>query len=170
MTEPLDPRHASARSTLRIVGPVIAGLGLILTLIGFISFFASFGSFERPRFFWCAFLGLPMLGVGLILCKMAFLGSITRYVANEVAPVGKDVVNYMAKGTKGAMRDVAAALGEGWRGTPPARTCLKCRTENDAEARFCKACGAALATRCPACGAECGADAQFCDQCGKPVA
>ena len=65
-----------------------------------------------PRFFWCAFVGLPLMGLGGTICKFAFMGAVSRYIANEVAPVGKDVVNYMAEGTKGAVRDVAVAVGD----------------------------------------------------------
>jgi class 3 adenylate cyclase/tetratricopeptide (TPR) repeat protein len=44
--------------------------------------------------------------------------------------------------------------------------CARCDADNRAEARFCRACGAALARTCPGCGAESSPDALFCDRCG----
>jgi hypothetical protein len=109
-------------------------VGVIFSAIGFGSFFSAFGTFEPPRYFWCVFIGFPLIGVGAMICKFAFLGSVTRYMANEVAPVGKDVVNYMADGTKGAVRDMAAAVGERLRGSPSDGRirCHKCNTGNEA--------------------------------------
>src|SRR5262245_54969990 len=114
MSELIDPRHEKTRSLLRILGVVIAAVGLLLTVIGIGSFFAAFGGFGPPRLFWCSFLGMPLLFVGVAISQFAFLGAVTRYTAGEVAPVGKDAVNYMVDGTKGAIRDAAAAIGEGF--------------------------------------------------------
>jgi hypothetical protein len=134
-------------------------VGVIFSAIGFGSFFSAFGTFEPPRYFWCVFIGFPLIGVGAIM-------------ANEVAPVGKDVVNYMADGTKGAVRDMAAAVGEGLRGSPSDGRirCHKCNTGNEASAKFCKSCGTPLNKACPSCGELNDADAQFCDGCGKAIA
>lgn len=176
MPEQLDPRHNQRRDALRIIGPAIVLVGIIFAVIGFGSFFSSFGSFEPPRYFWCAFVGLPLIGIGGAICKFAFMGSVTRYMANEVAPVGKDVVNYMAAGTKDAIHDVAAAVGQGLQAGQAGKEvrllrCHKCNVDNEAPASFCKGCGAPLAkTRpCPSCGELNDPDARFCDQCGKEV-
>lgn len=176
MSDSIDPKHSDARSVLRIVGPLIALVGLIFTIVGMGSFFGAFGSGEMPRYFWCAFVGLPLLGIGMAITKFAFLGTVTRYMANEVAPVGKDVVNYMADGTKGAVRDLAAAVGEGFRGTQPSPIrllrCHKCNADNEAPASFCKACGTALGKTklCPGCRELNDPDARFCDNCGIAIA
>jgi hypothetical protein len=176
----------------------VAFAGLIFTIVGFGSFFSSFGSFGPPRYFWCAFVGLPLLGVGLGICKFAYLGAVSRYVAGEVAPVGKDVVNYLAQGTKGAVRDLAAAVSEGLASGVPSGDvphagvpsgnighagvpsgnigglvrCQKCDVDNEGSANFCKACGAPLAKlrACESCGERNDPDARFCDNCGKPMA
>jgi hypothetical protein len=177
MSRNIDPRHKETRALLRVAGPGVVLVGLIFTIIGMGSFFSSFGSFQPPRYFWCAFVGLPLVGLGGALCKFAFMGAVGRYMANEVAPVGKDVVNYMAEGTKDAVRDVAAAVGEGLRAGSPAGEvrvvrCHKCNADNEAPANFCKACGAPLAKSkpCPGCGELNDPDARFCDNCGKEVA
>jgi ribosomal protein L40E len=170
----LDDRHAPARDALRAFGPILVAVGLIFTVIGIGSFFASFGSFEPPRYFWCAFVGLPLLGVGVGITKFAFLGAVTRYVASETAPVAKDTINYVAHGTKDAVREIASAVGEGLRsGGAPAAVlrCAACNAENDADARFCKGCGAVLTkgAPCSSCGEVNAPDARYCDNCGKAL-
>jgi class 3 adenylate cyclase/tetratricopeptide (TPR) repeat protein len=47
--------------------------------------------------------------------------------------------------------------------------CAACGTENPAGARFCMACGSALARRCPNCGAEAPPGARFCTNCGSAL-
>ena len=108
-----SPKHARVRSFLRIAGPVCAVIGLIFIAIGMISFFAAFGSFHPPKLFWCCFVGMPILFVGLVMSKFGYFGSVMRYVAAESAPVAKDTVNYMAEGTKDAVKTIARAAAEG---------------------------------------------------------
>ena len=105
------------------------------------------------------------------------MGAVSRYVANEVVPVGKDVVNYMADGTKDAVRDVAAAIGEGISSSQNDREvqvvrCYKCQKNNEASANYCKSCGAPLSksVTCSKCGELNDPDARFCDNCGQEVA
>lgn len=179
-SRPIDgPDHAAMRGRLRTIGPVVAGLGLALTIVGVGDFFMSFGDFSPPKYFWCAFVGLPLLGVGVTLCKVGYLGAMTRYVANETAPVAVDVTNYVANATKGATRTQAQAFGEGLRaglgGAPiaaAALACGACKAANDADANFCRACGApmAAAAACRHCGEPGAPGARFCDHCGKPLA
>ena len=109
----INPKHREIRQVLRIAGPLAAGLGLLLIAIGFGSFFMSFGGGGPPRFFWCAFLGMPILFVGTAMCMFGFMGAVARYQAGEVAPVGKDTFNYLAEGTEDGVQTVAAAVGAG---------------------------------------------------------
>jgi hypothetical protein len=151
--DPSNPKHAEFRLMLRLAGPSIAAVGLVFLAIGLINFFWSFGH-EPPRLFWCAFVGGPIFMVGLIITKFAFMGAVSRYMANEVSPVGKDVANYMAHDTKESVRDLASAVAEGFRSgdpnadesveTPGASVkvrCRKCRALNDEAAKFCNQCG-----------------------------
>ena len=103
----------SVRRTLRGVGLAVLALGGLLTLVGFGSFFASFGSFEPPRYFWCAFLGMPLLFVGSAMTMFGFLGAMNRFVAGESAPVAKDVVNYMGENMQPGVKAIAKAVAEG---------------------------------------------------------
>jgi class 3 adenylate cyclase/tetratricopeptide (TPR) repeat protein len=47
--------------------------------------------------------------------------------------------------------------------------CPRCRSENDASARFCEECGARLELACPACGQPIAAGKKFCRSCGTPL-
>ena len=47
--------------------------------------------------------------------------------------------------------------------------CSSCSNENREGARFCEACGTALAAQCGSCGAELRESARFCDSCGTAV-
>lgn len=108
-----SPKHTAVRSFLRVAGPILALIGLGFIGLGTISFFSAFGSFEPPKLFWCAFVGIPLLFSGIVLCKFGYFGAVARYMAAEIAPVGKDTVNYMAEGTKDAVKTVARAVAEG---------------------------------------------------------
>ncbi len=109
----INPNHQQERGFLRIIGPIVLIIGIIFAIIGFGSFFSSFGSFEPPKYFWCAFIGLPMSGVGLAICNFAFMGKVARYTAGELAPVGKDTFNYLAKETKPGVKDISEAFFSG---------------------------------------------------------
>ena len=108
-----SPRHSGIRDVLRIGGPLVAGVGLLFMIVGFGSFFASFGSFEPPRYFWCAFVGMPLLFIGTAMCMYGYLGSFYRYVAGESAPVAKGVVNYMGENIQPGIKAVTKAATEG---------------------------------------------------------
>jgi hypothetical protein len=108
-----SPQHDSIRRFLRIVGPLTALTGLIFVIVGMVSFFSSFGTFEPPRNFWCAFVGIPLLGVGLIMTKFGYIGSIVRYFAAETTPVATDAFNEMAEGAQPGLRTAAKSVTEG---------------------------------------------------------
>jgi hypothetical protein len=106
------PSHSTVTAVLRIAGPFLLLVGLIFEAIGMISFFSSFGTFQPPRLFWCCFVGMPILFVGVVMCKFGYFGAVVRYLASESAPVVKDTVNYMAEGTKDAVKTVARSITE----------------------------------------------------------
>src|SRR5262245_20523424 len=103
--------QAGVRSGLRIGGGIIAGIGLLLTIGGFASFLSDFGSpsMSPPDNIWMPFVGIPMLGIGVMMLKAGFLGTATRYVAGEVAPTVKDTLSYAGIGAKEA---ICAKCGE----------------------------------------------------------
>ena len=165
----IDPTHRAKREQVRSLGVFLCVVGGVLTAIGLGSFFTSFGSFGPPRYFWCAFVGLPMLGFGFRMLRVGYLGTIARFVASETAPVAKDTFNYLADGT----REGVAAIRKGLAGEAADGAtvrCAACAAENDPDARFCKACGASLELPvCGGCGERNDADARFCDHCGAAL-
>jgi hypothetical protein len=173
----INPHQTTHRQGLRTLGLLLTVPGAVLTLVGFGSLLSSFGSFGGPpQYFWCAFVGLPMLGIGGNLLRLGYLGTITRYVAGEAAPVAADTVDYLARNTRDAVRTVAAAVGEGLRvdGKNGAETvpCPACSQPGSADARFCSQCGAAMqcTVECPGCRLEQPAAARFCSGCGTKLA
>jgi protein-S-isoprenylcysteine O-methyltransferase Ste14 len=106
-------RHQGTRSFLRVAGPVVAAVGLVFLIIGLASFFSAFSGDGAPRLFWCAFVGMPLLFVGGVLCMFGFMGAVARYTAAEQVPVATDAINDLAEGTQGAVKTVARAVAEG---------------------------------------------------------
>lgn len=134
------PAQAGTRTFLRVGGAVALVAGLAFTGVAGVDFFGGMNSFEGPTKFWMFFVGLPLLALGGGLLQAGFLGAGTRYAAGETAPVLKDTAHYLSDG--------AGVLGVGRSpATAPAGTtgpyCRHCGTRNDADARFCDACGSA---------------------------
>ena len=169
----INTNHKEIRSVLRIVGPCLLVVGGLFMLVGMISFFTSFGSFGPPRYFWCCFVGAPLMFFGFVITNMGFMGAISRYTAGESAPVAKDTFNYLADGTRDGVRDIAGAITEGVHRATVIRgenvECPKCQDLNDPNARFCDQCGEKLATfrACGVCSTPNHFDANFCDNCGE---
>lgn len=150
MTRPDPGLHDQGtwRTLLRVGGPILLGIGLILAAIGFIDFFSAFGSFGgMPRNFWMAFIGLPLMGLGTTMIKAGYLGPASRYVAGEVSPTLRDTLGFLGVGG-----------GE--------LVCASCGGRNAADAKFCDDCGLPLRRVCAACRAANAGDAKFCDDCG----
>lgn len=80
------PWTSSARMALRYLGALLLLIGMPFAITGFVSLFSAFGSFGPPKYFWCAFVGLPLIGIGGILLKAGFIGAMSRYAADETTP------------------------------------------------------------------------------------
>jgi ribosomal protein L40E len=173
-----DPAHDKVRGALRLFGPTVVVAGIVMTAVGLVSFFSAFGTFQPPRYFWAAMVGLPLIGVGLAMSQIGYVRDFARYFLKEGAPVVRETYNTMADATNQAVETMAQAVGRGLSsgmgsgvpsgsGTIP---CHRCDAPNPPAAKFCNQCGAALAhTACPECGARLAPTARFCNQCGKPV-
>jgi hypothetical protein len=176
----VHPRHSTHRGGLRALGVLLTGLGGILTVIGMVSFFSAFGGRGAPQLFWCAFLGLPLMGVGTVLLKLGYLGSVARYVASETAPVAADTLDYVARASTDGLREVAGAIGAGLRGAPTGaaqatqatQPCGNCRAPQRLDANFCDRCGTAMTPvgACARCYHQNDAAARFCRSCGAGLA
>jgi hypothetical protein len=162
--EKINPGHEQTRNKLRKAGLICLIAGLPLMCIPFI--------------------GMPLLFAGLVMTLMGYAGKLARYQAAEIAPVQKDTFNYMADGTKGGLKTVANAAGEGLasgfaaggmaavmgatENNEPGIRCHKCNFVETTDAKFCLQCGAAMekSKPCPACQELNDPDAKFCDNCG----
>jgi len=172
--EKIDPGHGGVRSVLRVVGPIVGLTGLIFMIVGVVSFFSAFGGSGGPKYFWCCFVGIPLMFVGGVLTQFAYMGKVARYAAGEMAPVAKDTFNYMADGTQDGVRTFARAIGEGLGdgmaggGQGTMIRCHKCNNLVEEDAKFCGDCGSAVSKSktCPACSELNDPDAKFCDDCG----
>jgi hypothetical protein len=138
--DPNDPVHVQTRNILRLGGAIVFGIGLLLAIISAASLMMSDG---EPRWFWLGFVGLPLMFAGGVMSMFGWMGAMARFQMREGAPVAGETFNYMVGETRDGIRDVAAAVGEGFRGEK-SRPCPKCGVHNDADARFCKGCGAQL--------------------------
>ncbi|NNE90815.1 MAG: zinc ribbon domain-containing protein [Verrucomicrobiales bacterium] len=167
--ELINRGHGSQRFGLRVLGIVLVltGLGFILT--GAVDFFGSIGKLSGfPNKFWCIFVGMPLLAIGIGCLRAGFAGKITRYYSGEVAPVAKDTANYVIDGTRETLvSTVREAIGKG---AEVEVECPSCNARNDLDSKFCKECGSAIPgpKRCN-CGTVNDADAKFCDECGTPL-
>ncbi len=183
----IDNNHEQKKAILKVVGPLVLGVGILCIAIALLDFFGvmrqgmsgmgSFGHMDMrgPKYFGLFFLGAPLIVVGLVMCQFAFMGDVARYTSQEISPVAKDTFNYMADGTKEGIKNVASAIHEGIRGERAKSSgsvlCHNCQTANDDDAKFCKSCAAKLQQKCycSRCGQENDRDARFCDNCGNEL-
>ena len=173
----INPHQDVQRAGLRLFGGILVVVGGIFTAVGLFSFFAAFGGGGVAAKFWFSCVGRPLRGFGTMLLKAGYMGSIARYVAGETAPVASDTLNYVARATKPGLRDAAGAIADGLRGgdagqAGPGVPCRTCGHDNDADARFCDQCGAAMEqpNTCRQCRRVNDDDARFCDGCGAQLA
>ena len=107
MQPPYESKNTGIRSALRIIGFIILPVGAIFAAIGLIDFFSAFGSFHPPTKFWCAFVGLPLIGLGITCLKAGYLRTIGGYVAGETAPVATETFKYVSEELRPSIRDMA---------------------------------------------------------------
>ena len=107
-----DDSHDSIKYVMRLVGGIALVVGAIFTVIGAISFFGAFGSHNPPQYFWCAFVGLPLVSLGLWFLKAGFLGRVAKYASDEITPVVGDAAKHIASSIKTANKDESDAHGK----------------------------------------------------------
>ena len=88
----INPRADGQRTLLRTAGLVLTAVGAVFMVIFITDFLgmAENPGHGFPSRIWCMFVGVPLVGIGLALLKVGFLGPVARYVAGEVVPVAKD--------------------------------------------------------------------------------
>lgn len=153
----MNKKHERTKLILKIIGPIVAAAGLACTVAGFADMIISTNKSEMPQMFWLTILGLPLLGVGLMICMAAFRREIAKYVKNEAVPV----INEAGSEITPAVSAVATAARAGGK-----NVCPHCGKANTDGAKFCRHCGGAIKTMCPHCKTEV-ADGEFCENCGE---
>ena len=171
----INPHAGAHRWLLRLLGAAFTVTGATFAVVGIVDFFqvvAAPSAFDPPQKFWCVFVGMPLLAIGLALLRLGFLGAFGRYVAGEAAPVLTDAVDCVAQGSAAGVREVVRAVREGLTGeTGPTHACGHCGSTHPGSGPFCDDCGQPLRTQaeCARCGAEARANARFCGQCGAEL-
>lgn len=154
--------HDKKKLTIRICGFVLLAIGLVFTIIGLFSFFSAMNSSSEPKLFWCSFVGLPTLAVGLMLTIFSYQRELHSYMKDESMPVIKDGYRDMHS----EIDDFAKTM----RGEENVKVCPNCGTKNDFSSNYCKSCGKKLVNKiCPKCKNEVDYDATFCPKCGEKL-
>lgn len=164
MSERIDPRHATKRSSLSALSVLFLVLGFALFAYGLVQFGSGF---FRPssEFFAdphrvmdedrrsaftgiiCIFIGAVGLMAGAKGLFFARAGSVLRYAAAETAPVTTTTFNYVADGTQEGVAKIARAVRQGAPSTSGETIKVRCRgcgyLESE-DAKFCSGCGAVV--------------------------
>lgn len=158
----MNNKHQKNKKTLKIIGFLTLIPGIILTILGFVSFFIAFGSNEMPTFFFLSFIGLPLCGVGSTCLTFGYRKEVTTYIKNEGVPVVKELYNDvkpefedMVNTFKGKKTDEII--------------CPKCGNSNEPTSKFCNECGTPLTRTCPICNSIISNDSKFCPNCGSKL-
>jgi len=80
-----------------------------------------------PEYFWCAFIGIPLLGIGIQMCKIGYLKPIADYLIEETGGANS-IANCIIKGasaTESFCIDFGHATNQG------ANFCSICGTKED---------------------------------------
>jgi hypothetical protein len=143
------PGQSTARTVFRVLGCLLAPLGVVLVVVGFYDFATVEPTFDGPPSGLFVFAGggfMAVVGFGFL--NAGFLGTAARYSAGETMPVVKDSASYLSdgEGILGVGRTVDHGRPAGASTTGATGPfCRSCGTRNDQEARFCDGCGQTLA-------------------------
>lgn len=166
-------KHAKIKKTLKIIGFILLGCGIILDIIFFVDLFSSMSSFNQPTLFFCGFIGLPITGIGIMLLQIGFRREISNYMKNEGVPVINDAaqelkpaVKAVTEAVKETVKDENAKGENNGTQTEQPTVCPSCGKENQPKNNFCDGCGAQLYKVCPKCGARQEVGDAFCGNCG----
>ena len=161
-----DEKYKKLKKKAKTFGIIALSIGLVLDVIGFISFFAAFINHGFPYLFPLLVIGFPLTGLGLYLLIASSIGTIFGYYSSQTAPIAKDVANYMIKGTREEIRNTFDEIDD----NKKTLVCPKCGSRNDYDSSFCSKCGTKLVEEkkiCSYCGEENEGDALFCNRCGR---
>ena len=139
--------QSTARTVFRVLGCLLAPVGVVMVAVGFYQFATAEPTFDGPPtglFVFAA--GGIMAVVGFGFLNAGFLGTAARYGAIETMPVVKDSASYLTDGQ--GILGVGRTADDGRPASSTAAGgpfCRSCGTRNDQEARFCDGCGQSIA-------------------------
>ena len=139
--------HQRRKNILKIIGVALLLVGFTCTVIGLVDFIQALSTSEKPKLFWCLFIGFPLMGIGSGFSVFAFRSEIAAHAKEESSPVAADAVSEPSNAIH-------------------TQKC-ECGQINKTEANFCSACGKALKKTCPNCGKELFANNLYCNECGN---
>lgn len=169
---PNSTGHKKVKTVFKVLGPIfiIAGLGgviySIVNLVNFSDFGLGSSMTKVSNNGLSLFLSFIALGIGVFLTTAGFRREIIRYEANEIAPVVKDVANYMLDGTR---VELNKTLNRNQEVNNKNIVCFNCHKLTDADSVFCENCGTMVKKVCGHCGEKIDGDAKFCKNCGKKI-
>ncbi len=155
--------YKQAKSTMRVLGPILLAIGVILSLIGIVDFFSTFvsiasrnqppGDTRFPILFILVFPGFLLIGIGGMLTKAGYLKEITQYAAKETSPAVQTTTT--AVRTALADNDIP---------------CPQCALPIEPDAQFCSHCGTSVkGAPCAQCQTPLEPNDRFCRSCGQRV-
>ena len=155
-------KHARNKKILKIAGITVLTLGVCCTVAGFINMATSIAAMEMPRLFFLLIIGLPCIGIGLMLTLTGFRKEMATYIKNESVPVFNEAGEEMKPG-------ISAVAGAVKEGVTASVICHACGESNTEGSNFCRKCGHPLSSVCPRCGASVAPDSFFCPKCGEKL-
>lgn len=177
--EKQNNKHEKTKTTLKILGFIFLGIGIICVLVGFIDFLSMFVSFDYaytfPQFFFLFFIGFPCISAGAIMLIFGFKRELLTYGKNEAVPV----INQTATEVTPAIRTVVKTVNETANNNDELKNrrdeeknfdvCPSCGHNNLKGSKFCSECGKPMKKTCPDCNAEVENTAHFCPNCGRKL-
>ena len=115
------------KKVLKIIGPIIIVVGIVLFIIGTSSLF-SFDD-EFPKLFFLSFIGLPLIAIGGWISMFAFRENLMRFHKNMTIPIAKETLEELAPTIKDLTKNEEQI------------TCPSCGKEIDKNSKFCNHCG-----------------------------
>jgi len=146
-TSPGLRQQSGLRTLFRVLGVVLAPLGVLLLAVGFyrfVTFDPSGWDAGPPDGFLMFALGSIVAVAGFAFLSAGFMGATARYSAGETMPVVKDSAAYLSdgEGILGVGRTVDDQPSTRQAAAGP--YCRSCGVRNDEDAKFCDGCGTAL--------------------------
>lgn len=140
----ITEEHKKRRDTFRALGLIILGVGVLFFIIAVVNMFTITPFDDGPNYFWLGFIGVPLVGVGSYLCSLGFSGKVAEYQSREMAPVVKDVINYLAEEKQEGTETILHTAQKGNSTVVSAKLCSHCNELNKMDAKFCNECGKPL--------------------------